>query len=1799
MINFFTDERMLKAQKKENSFGPGDAAVGLDNAFHLTSLHQVGKAITGNPSSVDVGTSLSSTLGANASAPAIPMFPGRLIACPVYNYVQGYSANNIDTNPGGSTLSFDPDIVVDNDRRCIHRMNLILQPFAQPRFPFPKIKYIIYRNVRIASFLNLFNNYGAVVPAFVNNTIVATGTTGKSISYNAYEAVVRDGLNAVIAPTTANDPLAYCTLNIQHNKTFFPGNAGTVSFGRAYGAGVQAIQDNQYVDELFAMGYGINIGAPNNLGVAAAFDLAPIGQFADEFGVEVIVENENFNLTVGAVRKKMTSHVSSSNLRADGKNNSYFYIETGTLNVGFNNSLPSDYATPNIYASRDYAKTFKDRLVKEEILQYMDPCALYGSYIAYSAHRNYIAPVRVYRGMVAGAPNYNAVTGMNIYRQIMAGEDMVQSVNPTVVIRNGDTNANTIINGFNAQIRTAPSGNNKVKGIFFNKNRIYFCIGDRYGNSYNLLYNKELSSASNKEDMLLGIEERFVGGAPANYDITENANIFANYKEEKYIRDGWPLLCLERADIVNANNAIKINQVDRGVGAGVTRAAFFTARFRFPTIGNSQAEQHTIYAPLIAPNPVLRNNMLNDDNVFLRQVSLGITSSSPTDAAGLPLPAPLAFVDNNYAPLYHTNEDITPHSINIHFLADFTTNQLGVALPGIISNNNNQYLGNLAGEYLSPVCAYYSLKLITADIAIKAPDPNNIAEVPVDLAVNPTQAIPTNYQPRVPLEKFPSYTSYEYLDNIFKPFKGYDDIYTVLSSNVPMNGGAAHIIATLREDTTYVENHRMSGRDMMATMGAVMDGVNLPAVFAAVPNGFNTPLPNNFGNITFYAAQFKDSDCLGTSNKDGRLGSVATSSIGSITGAPVTITSMLQSRLPLISPQPVGAQVPFVRATETSFTDFLSLNVRTGLYSIVTNNNLMDGGVPITVRYIRHDRDNEINEGFAFVTFNQAEFTQIRQAYLTAINTLPGTNPVNHSTEATIKNINSSGFLDATPLLQKWITLAFVHDGRPMVGGNDIANVDRTFYTRYNVCIKGFQLQTWEEVDGGVTRTYSRLVERLIDTGVNYYFAGDSVNLGTTLRSSVTAPRLVNDPVNRPYEVGDAIPPSGVFGSSGLAVDTHYMQSKMHMVRDLHMSRQEFFDYCQYYQHNIEKVWTSYSGVPQHISHSNQGFQPRNNTGNSIRVINEIDLFRSTGLVFHELRNTENIVTTMIGVGRSFQIGRGMVMFHTPNQFTNDLSSINGKDGNPLYPATFYNDPNTNPTTTPAIYHENTPAHEYGHLLGLADRYAYLGYVDNANTVDNRRAGGIPFYYHDHNVGGVACSDPAFNQDYNWHHNLMTFGNHVPPTPSLWAERVDGTGNLSEIEYLDLFWRLYPKPTFPGTPNSPVNPPNRLINPNLFHEATILDVITVFITQDQWNYVLNYTAEPTHPSTERIFIIENVPQGTTFNGTFVGQQNSDQVNTAIAGSYLHDHDLALSVAFAGAPATGATTMDFNRWLNASLPRNDIQPIHPNNSSDMGLFLPATPAIRNMTDLANPFLVGRDAARRNSPVPNPALPINLVAHVHLSDLAIGSYPVSRSRVELADPTSGMFTDVLDYVMNLYGGLMTGPPVPDPIAGGAMIAILAPDNYGVAPDAPVAAPLVANTALVSADNRGMTIWNRNVDINNNPTVSNITLQTTGRIDTRREGFLVAALTTGLNFPLPFSLVYQNPPTPLAPDFPNYNWQNTLQSITNPAVINYIRAGGGAAFLGPGNPNVNYYFPQFANRYWLIKIAAQGALPGPGLG
>lgn len=275
------------------------------------------------------------------------------------------------------------------------------------------------------------------------------------------------------------------------------------------------------------------------------------------------------------------------------------------------------------------------------------------------------------------------------------------------------------------------------------------------------------------------------------------------------------------------------------------------------------------------------------------------------------------------------------------------------------------------------------------------------------------------------------------------------------------------------------------------------------------------------------------------------------------------------------------------------------------------------------------------------------------------------------------------------------------------------------------------------------------------------------------------------------------------FDPSGFQIPVQQIHSDVFFMRGLNTSINEFNNYIEFFLTDIKKVWNSTT---------NKGLKddPEGVNINADYVIP----FIITPFQLKKLRNKEIVVLVQRGGSRSFATSRTMMMYFA--------GSLNSND--------------------------HTPSHEFGHIMGLSDRYCYMGIYYEGNERDGtdehkeilpssvkkrvlEKAGlGVTLYL-------PPDEDPEYSTNYRWNYNLFSTCREVPAM-------VENEPLFSPEDKFKEFHGIY-KPT--------------------------TDTITLFITSRQWGYVKNYGSEPSYVGDKVAFFKKaNLPSGAIFNASIVG-----------------------------------------------------------------------------------------------------------------------------------------------------------------------------------------------------------------------------------------------------------------------------------------------------------------------------------------
>ncbi len=230
------------------------------------------------------------------------------------------------------------------------------------------------------------------------------------------------------------------------------------------------------------------------------------------------------------------------------------------------------------------------------------------------------------------------------------------------------------------------------------------------------------------------------------------------------------------------------------------------------------------------------------------------------------------------------------------------------------------------------------------------------------------------------------------------------------------------------------------------------------------------------------------------------------------------------------------------------------------------------------------------------------------------------------------------------------------------------------------------------------------------------------------------------------------------------------------------------------------------------------------------------------------------------------------------------------------YPPALENDPNRDGDDILTASDKNVFAHEFGHLMGLDDRYCFYGreYTGtNGHTVAPEGGYALAALYISNAV------DSEYHNDYRWRYNLMSFASGVP----------DDDSSLADSNFLD-------------SSNTPALEPafeNEYINycKNNFLPLTNSDKGFVFITTKQWLHVKEYTNESGFFGGTALFFKHLAPPDTPntdneFDRSFAGFVHESNLHPGDCELIVTDDKLDVPV------GSSFTSMDARR--NPTAPR---------------------------------------------------------------------------------------------------------------------------------------------------------------------------------------------------------------------------------------------------------------------------------------
>jgi hypothetical protein len=307
-------------------------------------------------------------------------------------------------------------------------------------------------------------------------------------------------------------------------------------------------------------------------------------------------------------------------------------------------------------------------------------------------------------------------------------------------------------------------------------------------------------------------------------------------------------------------------------------------------------------------------------------------------------------------------------------------------------------------------------------------------------------------------------------------------------------------------------------------------------------------------------------------------------------------------------------------------------------------------------------------------------------------------------------------------------------------------------------------------------------------------------------------------------------------------IPTKIINCKIYLHHGGTLSSAQFCEFKHYVLNNIKQVWDSNSnwGLLSTYDPDINPYDPLVPASPGIFTRNKI--ISSEGITIHEakakqfeaLEDGEILLMTSRNPGRSNIQGNKRLGFLFYNRLPVAIAR--------------YIDANS----------QNTPAHEFGHALGLGDRYCYYGdvregrpsdgYTHFTNGIGNSSS--VPSFVAKRSTPTVLPTTPPtpprnvvippsgstavfisenedseYSQRYQWVHNLMSSTSIVPELQYVNISQSD----LVELEILFSIYNDLYRPT-------------PALNP-IFNDIESYDKITIFVSNNQWNYIEQHLKE--------------------------------------------------------------------------------------------------------------------------------------------------------------------------------------------------------------------------------------------------------------------------------------------------------------------------------------------------------------------
>lgn len=569
-------------------------------------------------------------------------------------------------------------------------------------------------------------------------------------------------------------------------------------------------------------------------------------------------------------------------------------------------------------------------------------------------------------------------------------------------------------------------------------------------------------------------------------------------------------------------------------------------------------------------------------------------------------------------------------------------------------------------------------------------------------------------------------------------------------------GARTHITASLWYDQGYFDNTTVSGRDFMGYMGIAHDKTG------------NIGVPNDRGKVTLFA-----------------FDSIPVRALEEIGEVMIDVPLETDANFNKLQKSNVDMEFSIIERTANRnrfYNEIVADRIRAFSFSLdsikPTNPNNPDHSTSVprividtlvnTSSTNRNDEDNHRND----ICFKRTEdFLAIgipKDAYEEIMTTMYPTQFLNHS-----------AYIKGTPVFFGF---------KPVDSGVENGFLE---WVKFEITLDGYRMVN------GKTSLYR------YPTGKFIYENIDTINM-----NDYVVPDISDE--TRGFDI-DSVPPL-----NPLHPPSQSIVSKIYLAKSPDISYGEFIKYSEYFRRNIRHVYntTTNKGLTASVMINNTattiGTLPITNTNatypvntatkpyQQVNPINAdgVEVFHASPVQFKTLGDNEVIIM----VQRNQPAQRSAIMSVGKNRLTR-------RQGVMCFKANAPADVND-------YREENTAAHEFGHILSLADRYTAVLKLKNGDPTDlDTQEFSNVIYYLDSDY------DPDYTSDFRWMHNLMGLDINTPKDDPASPFSIDYWSRMSEF----------------ASPTNDIHEPGN-----------------IFITPKQWQYIYDEACATIQPTPETV-----------------------------------------------------------------------------------------------------------------------------------------------------------------------------------------------------------------------------------------------------------------------------------------------------------------------------------------------------------